>query len=567
MGCRAPPPAYSPEAMASLGVAAAEPLRNRNFRVLWAASIVSNLGSFLQSVSASWLMLQLTGSATWVGLMVASTTLPLLAVAIPAGALADLVDRRRILLASQMIAAGAALAMSVLWSLGLITPGRLLALGLLLGTGFSIGLPAWQALVPDLVPRDQVAGAVALNSASFNVARAVGPALGGLLVATAGPGWGFGINAVSYLGVMAAIASFPRSELERDEPSLAVAVVSGLRFARFTPQLRWLLGLASAFAITTAVIQAALPSLTTEAFAAGAGVYGVLLGAMGVGALAGAFARPALAARLGRRLVPTGVLGFGLGGLIVGLAPVVAVAVLGMMLAGASWVTTLATLNATAQLIAPKWVRGRVMSLYTLAFMGVTPLGAVLGGTLADAFGVRAAMVGLSAVTVGLAFAATRLPIPALGDIHPPEPPTDYAPPEHPVAVDGGPVMVLTTYVIAEDQLQDFLDTMSALRLVRLRTGAYRWRLYRNVGDPHRMTEMMVLSSWEQHLRQHRRIDADGAHVMARARQFDAHASPVTHHLAAIDVVDPEERPDWDRLVAVHADYHAGEEAPHPARS
>ena len=546
--------------MGALGVAAAEPLRNRDFRVLWAASVVSNLGSFLQTVSASWLMLELTQSATWVGLMVASTTMPLLAVAIPAGALADLTDRRRILLASQAISALAALAMAVLYAVGQVTPGRLLALGLLLGTGFSIGHPAWQALVPDLVPRDQVAGAVALNAASFNVARAVGPALGGILVATVGPGWGFTINAISYLAVVAALLTFPRRELEGEEGSLALAVATGLRFARHTPQLRRLLGFASGFAITTAVLQATLPNLTTEAFGAGAGAYGLLLGAMGVGALVAAVIRPVLAARLQRRLVPAGMFLFGIGGTLVGLAPVLAVAAVGMFVAGIAWVTALSTLNATTQLLAPRWVRGRVMSLYTLAFMGVTPLGAVLGGTVADAAGVRVAVVVFSLATLALGLAALRL-LPAMADVNPPEPPTDYAPPAHPVAVEGGPVMVLTTYVITEEQLQDFLDVMNALRLVRLRTGAYRWRLYRNVGDPHRMTEVMVLSSWEQHLGQHRRIDAEGAATLARARTFDARRDPVVVHLAAIDVSDPEERPGWDRLIAVHADLHADEDA------
>ena len=547
--------------MGALGVAAAEPLRNRNFRVLWGASVVSNLGSFLQTVSASWLMLELTHSATWVGLMVASTTLPLLAVAIPAGALADLADRRRILLVSQSISACAALLMAGLYAAGQVTPGRLLGLGLLLGTGFSIGHPAWQALVPDLVPREQVAGAVALNAASFNVARAVGPALGGLLVATVGPGWGFGLNAVSYLFVIAALVTFPPSELAGEGGSLALAVASGLRFARFTPQLRRVLAFASGFAITSAVLQATLPNLTTAAFGAGAGAYGLLLGAMGVGALLSAVLRPALATRLQRRLVPVGMLLYGVAGVIVGAAPVLPVAALGMALAGFAWVTTLSNLNATAQLIAPRWVRGRVMSLYTLAFMGVTPLGAVLGGAVADVVGVRAAVVVLSAATLVLGLAAFRL-LPALSDIRPPEPPpAGYAPPEHAIAVEGGPVMVLTTFVIGDDQLEDFLEVMNGVRLVRLRTGAYRWRLYRNVGDPHRMTEVMVLTSWEQHLSQHRRIDAEGAAILARAREFDAAAAPVTVHLAAIDVSDPEERPGWDRLVAVHADLHADEEA------
>ena len=187
-----------------------EPLRVPHFRALWTAAVFSNVGSFLHAVAASWAMLELTGSPLWVGLMAASATLPLLFLALPAGAIADLVDRRKVLLIAQSIMGAAAVAMAVTWYLDVVGPGLLLGLGLVLGVGLALNQPSWQAMVPDLVPRGMVADAVALNSVAFNVARAVGPALGGLIVAVSGPGLAFAINAASFVGVIAVVALSPK---------------------------------------------------------------------------------------------------------------------------------------------------------------------------------------------------------------------------------------------------------------------------------------------------------------------------------------------------------------------
>ncbi len=544
--------------------AATAPLSVPAFRNLWLASILSNLGSFLQTVAASWLMLQLTGSPLWVGLMVASPTLPLLFIALPAGAMADLVDRRRILIVSQAIMAAAAAATALLWFLGILTPGVLLALGLLLGVGLSLSLPAWQAMVPDLVPSGQVAGAVALNSAAFNVARAVGPALGGIVVATAGPGAAFLANAASYLAVIAALATFRTRALDGEPESITTAIASGLRYARFTPAYRWLLLVASLFALTSAVLQAMLPNLTADVLGGGAATYGLLLGAMGVGALAGAFSRPWAGGRFGAAMVPASIAVFGLAGMGVGLSRTLPLAAVGMAVTGVLWVWILSTLNATAQLLSPRWVRGRIMSLYTLAFLGLLPVGSILAGALGSVVGPANAIVALSLGTVILGLAALRMPLPVLERVVTPSPPEDWEPVPHPSAVGGDPVMIVNTWEIDEDRLADYLAVMDELRLVRLQTGAFRWRLFRNVGDAHRMTEVFLLHSWEQHLRQHRRIDAAAADVIRRARRFDRSGEPETHHLAAIDVTDPAARPEWDALVAVHEELHSEDAIPLP---
>lgn len=531
------------------------PLAYREFRWLWLAAVVSNVGSFLQVVAATWLMLQLTGSALWVGLMVASPTLPLLLVALPAGAMADLVDRRRVMLAAHAVMAAGAAAMALLYLAGGLSPGLLLALGLLVGTGQAFNLPSWQATVSDLVPSDVVASAVALNSAAFNVARAVGPALGGLVVAILGPGAAFALNAASYLPVAAAVAALDRRTAEPGGGRMRHAISEGVRYARHTPAYRWVLLLVAAFALTSAVVQAVLPTFTALVLSGGAGDYGLLLGAMGAGALVGAVTRERVSARLAHRMVPLAIAAFGLLGVALGLARTLPLALAPLLGAGVLWVWILATLNATAQLLSPAWVRGRIMSLYTVSFLGILPLGSVLAGALAGALGPSAALVVFSGATLALGVLAARVPLPNLREARPPQRARDWRPPPHPVAVDAERVMVLTTWVIDEGDLDDFLAVMDELRRVRLRTGAFRWRLYRNVGDAHRMTEAFLLPSWDAHLRQHRRIDAEAAAVLRRARAFDRAGGPLTHHLADVDVAQGR-RPGWEALVAVHERMH-----------
>lgn len=532
---------------------AVAPLRIRSFRSLWLASIFSNVGSFLQGVAGAWLMLELTGSATWVGLMTASTTLPLLFLALAAGAVADLVNRSTVLLASQVLMGASAAAMAALTALDLITPGLLLGLGLLLGVGVAFNLPAWQALVPDLVPRGMVASAVALNSVAFNVARAVGPALGGLIVATAGAQLAFGVNALSYLGVIAVLAVIGRrlDTPDRDPSSVVNAIAAGVRYARYTGTFRRLLLLASLFAITSAAVQAVLPNRTEE-LGQGAGVYGLLWGAMGFGALIAAFTRRPVVEGLGPRSIPVTVSVFGAAGVIVGVAPSVLVAALAMVLAGLGWVWTLTTLNATAQLMTPEWVRGRAMSLYSLAFVGILPIGSVMAGALADAVGAGRSIAIMSGLGVVLGLGASRFRIPALTEVVTPEFAPDRTVPDH-VDTEGGPVMVVNTWEIDRPDLEDFLHVMSEVRLIRLRTGAYRWRLYRSADDPHRLSEVFLTVSWREHLAQHRRIDDASAELIRRARSFDRTGGPTTRHLVAVDV---EAEEDWDALLAAHEGYH-----------
>lgn len=540
----------------TMTTSAMEPLQVPKFRALWLASVVSNLGSFLQAVAAGWLMLELTGSPLWVAAMSASSTLPLLFIALYAGALADVIDRRKLLLFAQGLMGLAAAAMTVLHSLDQLTAGVLLALGLLLGIGLAFNLPAWQALVPDLVPRGMVASAVALNSVAFNVARAVGPALGGLIVAVWGPQVAFGINALSYIGVIVVIASFADASRVVEPGGIASAVATGLRFARYTPVFRLLLLVAAGFAVTSAVVQAVLPNLARDELGGSSVLYGILLGAMGVGALIGAATRPGATRRLDDRMIATSISGFGLAGIVLGISPIPILSMVAIAFAGLFWVWSLSTLNATVQLLSPAWVRGRAMSLYMLAFTGVLPLGALLAGAIASATSTPVAIVGLSAGAVLLGVITQFSAVPSVDEVARIEHEGLFEPTPHADHVEGSPIIVLNTWIIRDEDLVPYLETMSALRMVRLRTGAIRWQLYRNVDDPHRMTEITVMSSWTDHLLQHGRLDADATALIARARAFDQDGGPLTRHLAAVDVTDPTDLPGWDALFPVDDHKH-----------
>jgi MFS family permease len=533
---------------------AVAPLQFREFRSLWATTIFSATGTFIQSVAGSWLMFELTRSGTWVGLMVASSTLPFLFLSLLSGALADMFDRARLMLIAQAIMAGSALAMAMLTVLDLMTPGLLLGLGLVLGGGTTLNYPAWQALLPDLVPRSLIASAVALQSAAFNAARAVGPALGGVIVAAYGPALGFGINAVTYLSVIVVIISIAPAFTvrERDATSLMSATSIGIRYARFTPTFRSLLGLVALFSMTSAVVQAILP-VHTDHLGGSAGVYGLMLGAMGAGALVGAFIRPRLLSSLTGSAIPYTITLFGASGILLGLAPNLLVAGLAMILSGLFWLLTMSTLNTTAQLLAPEWIRGRAMSLYNLAFAGL-PIGSIIAGGLADGVGTPGAIVSFSAGSLILGLLTPRFGIPRLEDIEAPEFTNGTPPPTHDTEVlEGGPVIVLNTWEIDEADFPAFARVMNQLRLIRLSTGAYRWRLMRNISEPNRITELFAVRSWKEHLAQHTRIDDASAQLLKRARAFDRGDGPRTRHLIAIDVAEVE---GFEEMVATHAEMH-----------
>ena len=523
---------------------------------MWLAGIVSHIGTFLQLTAAPWLMQELTGSPLLVSLVTTALLTPRLLLVVPAGALADLLDRRSLLLVGHAISAGAVATMAVLTALDRIDPFTLLLLTFVLGIGSAISLPAFQTLVPDLVAPPLRAQAITLNSAAFNVARSVGPALGGALVGMGLTAVAFGGKAVSYLAVVGVLLSFPRSTTGGDaRPRMWRSAAAGLRYSRFTQPIRVLLVVTALFAVTSASLQALLPSVASDELGLGGTGFGVLFGLFGAGALAGALTRERVRVPVGRAMLPGSMSLFGASAAAVGLAPAPWVAATAITVAGVAFLWSMTTLNASVQLLAPQWVRGRVVSLYVLA-VGLQPVGAFGAGLLAERLGAGNAVAVFTAAALIVGLGTFRLRLPVLGGIEEPAPPDDWEVPTHAQHVSGTPILVVTTWEIDPDDVAEFFTVMRELRRHRFRTGAYRWSLFRDADQPHRITEIFAVHDWEEHLAQHRRIDASAAAVLVRARGFDQAGGPRTRHLAGVDVVDPAAAPFEEQLLTVHEQLH-----------
>ena len=531
------------------------PLKVPEYRRIWTAALVSHIGTFLQLTAGPWVMQEMTGSPLLVALVTTSLTLPRLLLTLPAGALADVVDRRTLMLIGQFTSALAVAAMAAMSFAGLLTPLWLLGLSFVLGVGNAIGLPSFQTLIPDLVPRPLMAQAITLNSGAFNVARAVGPALGGILVGAGLASTAFGANAASYLAIVGVLLTFPRATVEGSgRGTLWRSTAMGLRYARFTRPIRILLAVSALFALTTAGVQSLLPVVADELGLGGTG-FGVLYGLFGAGALVGVLTRERARVRFGARMLPGAVLIFGLSGIVFGLAPHPVVAGAALSVTGLCWVFTLVTMNATVQLLAPRWVRSRVVSLYVLA-IGLQPVGAFAAGALAEVLGAGGSVATWSVGTVALGLSAFRLGLPVLGEFDEPTTPDHLPAPAHAQHVAGSPVLILNTWVIDHADADAFMAVMRELRRQRFRTGAMRWSLYRDAERPTRITEFMVVHDWGEHLAQHARMDQEVADVLARARAFDRADGPITRHLAGLDILDASAPPFDEQLLTVHEEAH-----------
>ena len=388
------------------------PLREPLFRTLWTASVISYVGTWMQNMGTGWLMASLTASPMMVGLVQAATTLPVFLVILPAGALADMVDRRRFLLLSQAWMVAAAAALAILTVFGMVTPGSLVLLTFALGLGAVMNDPAWQAITPETVSSQRLASAVALNSAGYNAARAVGPALGGLVIAAAGSGFAFLLNAASFFGVIIFLYRWKRVPHEVPEPAkrLRQALVAGFRYARGTPTVRVVLVRTAVFSLFASVIWALLPLVARPHGPVG---YGLMLGFFGLGALAGAVALPALRRAFScDALVGTGTILFALVTFAVAQLAAFGWLCAVLFFGGMCWIAIIATLNVTAQVMCPAWIRARTLSLYLLALQGGMAAGSTLWGAVAARMGIPAAfMLAALGMVLGLAAAARyRLP-------------------------------------------------------------------------------------------------------------------------------------------------------------
>jgi predicted MFS family arabinose efflux permease/quinol monooxygenase YgiN len=475
------------------------------FRWIWIATLVSNIGTWMQTVGAQWLLVGRPNAAALVALVQTATTLPVVLFALPAGVLADIVDRRRLLIASQVFQTLVAGAMAVLSARGTLPPALLLGLTFLLGSGATFSLPAQQAIIPDLVPRADLASASALGGMNMNLARAVGPALAGAAVAKLGATAVFGLNAVSFVVFAIVLAAWrpPRADREGRE-RLGAALLAGTRYIRHAPVIRRILLAAALFSIPASAVWALLPVVASHRLGLGAGGYGVLLGALGVGAVGGAVALPRLRAGLSdSRMLLLSFCAYAVVMVAIGSTRSTPVVALLLVPAGLAWIAVLATLNAEMQLFLPGWVRARGLSIYQIVLLGGMAVASAGWGLVADwtglahALHIAGGLLGLSAL------ALVRWPLADVGGLD--RSPAIYWPEPHLVLepAPDAPVLVSVTYMVAPENVAAFLDAMERVRRSRRRTGAARWELYRDGEEPRRFVELYLVRSWEEHLRQH----------------------------------------------------------------
>ena len=514
------------------------PLRLPLFRALWLAAVASNVGTWMHNVGGEWLMTTLAPTPLLVALMQTAETAPTFLLALPAGALADIVDRRRLLLFSQTWMLVAAVALAAATLAGVTKPVVLLVLTFALGLGAAMNAPAWQAIVPEIVPRRELLAAVSLNSVAFNIARAVGPALGGMIVAAAGPWAVFMLNSCSFVGVIFVLYRWRREKVESISPTERVlgAMRAGLRYARHAPELKSVLVRTSVFALCASALWAMLPLVARTELNLNAFQYGVLLGCLGAGAVAGVFAIAWARRNISNNLlVVLGTVVFALATAALGYLLNYALLCVALLLGGMAWMTTMSSLNVSVQTVVPEWVRARALALYLLAFFGSLAAGAAVWGTVAERAGIAWTLfAAAAALLVGLA--ATPF-FPLRGgegldlnpSLHWTEPTFVQEPhPEH------GPVLVTVEYVIDPAKAEEFARAMQEVKRIVRRDGATRWGLFADTAQPGRYLETFLVESWAEHMRQHARVTNEDRAVHERARSFHiGDTPPVVTHLVA----------------------------------
>ena len=505
------------------------------FRLLWCAQMASNIGTWMQTVGAQWMLVHQPHAAALTSAVQAAGLLPVLFVSLPAGVLADVLDRRRILLVLSLLMAVLAGALAALTRAGLTTPAVLLALTFLMGCGQALVNPAWQAIQPELVPRRLIPAAAALNSLNVNIARAVGPALAGLLIAASGPFVVFTVNAASFAVITLAVLVWRRPAGERATAEhLLPALRSGTRYVRNAPGVRRILLRSALFVVPASALWALLPVTASRTLHLGAGGYGLLLAALGVGAVLGALAIRPLRARAGdNTLLAAATLVFAAGTATCALVHSTVLVAIVLVPTGAGWLVNLSSLNTALQLLLPAWVRARGLALYLVVFMGGQGVGALLWGLAASTAGLTAALL---AAAVLLVAGTATLPLWPMHS-HPAgldrtitstwqEPALDLEPDP-----DDGPVVVEVTYTVAAEAAEAFLAAMRPVGLSRRRTGAERWGLFRDAAQPEHYVEVFQVPSWSEHLRQHDgRTTAVDADFLDRAVAL-ASEPPVVRHL------------------------------------
>ena len=506
------------------------PLRQVVFRRVWIASTLSNLGGMIQTVGAAWMMISLAESASMVALVQASVSLPTTLLALVAGATADSLDRRKVLLVAQIFMLIVSLVlMTCAWT-GLLTPWLLLLLTFLIGCGLAFNAPAWQASVGDMVSRRDLPSAVALNSMGFNIARSIGPAVGGAIVAAIGAAAAFAINTLCYIPLIAVLARWRRPETPNALPreTLGIAIGAGLRYVAMSPRIRVVLVRALVFCVGAGAVMALMPLIAKELIGGGPMTYGLLLGAFGAGAVAGAISNARVRARLSTEvIVRSSCVAFAVAAAIAALSTSIFVTMAMLFINGAGWLLTLSTFNVAVQMSAPRWVVARALSIYQMFAFGGLAAGSWLWGAIAENHSIPTALLISATLLIACALLGRWLPLAQSGDLNL-EPLRTWQEPSTavPIVARSGPIVVTIEYLIREEDVAEFLAAMSERRRIRRRDGARNWRLLRDLSDPRVWTERYETPTWLDYIRHNSRMTQHDAIVPQRLRELHCGAEP-----------------------------------------
>ncbi|MBO2012113.1 MFS transporter [Hymenobacter negativus] len=508
------------------------------FRAIWIAGLVSNVGTWMQNVAGVWLVTTLTTSALLVALMQTATSLPAFLLSLPAGVLADLIDRRQLLLYTQGFMAVVAVGLGVLTFTGSISAFGVLGFTFLLGIGAALNAPIWLTVTTELVPRSALPFAITLNGVSNNIARAIGPAVGGAIIAYYSPGWVFWLNGISFLGTWVVVYYWKREPTITSGPAerFMGALQAGIRYVQYSPNIYGVLIRAFAFSFGTAALLGLISVVVARKLHLSAGTFGVMLSWMGAGAVAGAYLLGRVGARLtlDRRVV-LGALVFAGSHLALALITTVYLLYAVMFVSGIAWLMVMTSFNTIVQLNVPRWVQARVVGIYMLVFQAGASLGSLVWGELADHLSIDASL--LIAAGWMLASTALALPFPMRSgeglnltpSEHFPDPFTGSG-----IDPDDGPVMVLIEYHVARADWHAFQVAAEQLKRLRLRDGALRAGFFSDVVEPSRITEFFFVPTWGEHERQHHRFTKEDQLLESQVRKY--HRGPdkprVTHLLA-----------------------------------
>lgn len=504
------------------------PFRHGIFRAVWTASLASNFGGLIQSVGAAWLMTSITTSSDMVALVQASTALPIMLFSLASGAIADSFDRRKVMLVAQ----GFMLVISILLTIfaykGLITPWMLLSFTFLIGCGTALNNPSWQASVGDMVPREDLPAAVALNSMGFNLTRSVGPAIGGIIVAAAGAAAAFAVNAASYVALLTVLARWKPdlspSRLPRE--TLGAAMGAGLRYMAMSPNIGKVLLRSSVFGFTSGSILALLPLVARDLVSGGPLTYGIMLGAFGLGAVGGALISGRLRQMLSSEvMVRCAFLGFSICSLTAALSPYAWLTATGLLIGGACWVLALSHFNVTVQMSTPRWVVGRALSIYQTATFGGIALGSWVWGVVAETHGVEAALIAAAISMLAGGAIGFVVPLPQLTTMNL-DPLNRWTEPL--LSLDlkprSGPIAIMIEYVIGEKDLPEFIELMAERGRIRRRDGARNWTLARDLENPDIWIESYHTPTWLEYVRHNTRATYADAAISERIRALHSGA-------------------------------------------